>query len=131
MKWSVSLRMVQISKRPESMFMHLTEESMIPYFGGLGGKTVHKWEAHTIWLQNVGTHNTIRLPVADKTLPRCKRSAEVPCLGMGGSVVDLISELQQEEGRSFNLTFDNLFTSHKMVDCLSNKNHCLHRNNPC
>ena len=45
---------------------------------------------------------------------------EVPCLGMGGSVVvDLISELQQEEGRSFQLTFENLFTSLKLVDCLS------------
>ena len=34
MKWSVSLRMVHISKRPESIFMHLIVESMIPYFGG-------------------------------------------------------------------------------------------------
>ena len=47
---------------------------------------------------------------------------EVPCLGKGGSVVvDLISELQQEECRSFHLTFDNLFTNFKPVDCLSKK----------
>ena len=74
--------------------------------------------------KNVGAHNTIRLLVADRTLPKCKRSAElveVSCLGMGGSVVvDLISELQQE-GRSFHLTFDNLFSSFKLVDCLSKK----------
>ena len=61
------------------------------------------WEAHTIWLQNVGTHNTIRLRVADITLPRRKKSAEVSCLGMRGSVVvDLIEELQQE-GRFFHI----------------------------
>ena len=32
------MRMVQISKRPKSIFMHLIEESMIPYFGGYGAK---------------------------------------------------------------------------------------------
>ena len=84
--------------------------------------------------KNVGAHNTIRLLVADRTLPRCKRSAELveaSCLVMGGSVVvDLISELQQE-GRSFHLTFDSLFTSFKLVDCLSKKKkNGLHRNNP-
>ena len=48
------------------------------------------------------------------------RQVEAPCLGMGGSVVvDLISELQQEEGRFFHLTFHNLFTSLKPADCLS------------
>ena len=30
--------MVQISKRPESIFMHLIDESMIPYFGRHGAK---------------------------------------------------------------------------------------------
>ena len=52
--------------------------------------------------------------------------------GRGASVaVDLISELQQEEGRSFHFTSDNLYTSLKLVDCLSKKKkHCLHRNNP-
>ena len=49
------------------------------------------------------------------------RQVGVPCLGMGGSVaVDLISELQQE-GRSFHLTFDNIFTSLKPADCLRKK----------
>ena len=57
---------------------------------------------------------------------------EVPCLGIGGSVgVDLISELQLEDGRSLHLTYDNLFTSLKPVDCvIKNKKHRLHRNNP-
>ena len=49
------------------------------------------------------------------------RQVQVPCLGMDRSVVvDPISELKQE-GRSFHLTFDNLFTSLKPVDCLSKK----------
>lgn len=51
------------------------------------------------------------------------RQTEVPGLGMGGSVVvDLIAELQQEEGRCFHLTFDNLFTSLQLVDHLTKKN---------
>ena len=40
-----------------------------------------------IWLQNVGSHNTIKLPVADRTLPRRKRSAgggPMPWHGAGG-----------------------------------------------
>ena len=47
---------------------------------------------------------------------------EVPGLGMGGSiVVDLISELQQED-RAFHLTFDNIFTSLKLADYFNKKN---------
>ena len=43
--------------------------------------------------------------------------------GWGGSVViDLIAALQEEEGRSYHLTFDNLFTSLKLVDVLTEKN---------
>ena len=42
---------------------------------------------------------------------------------MGGSVViDVIAALQEEEGRSYHLTFDNLFTSLKLVDVLTEKN---------
>ncbi|XP_070201742.1 piggyBac transposable element-derived protein 2-like [Littorina saxatilis] len=48
------------------------------------------------------------------------RQTEYPGLGMGGSVViDLIAEMQEDQ--SFHLTFDNLFTSLKLVDCLSAK----------
>lgn len=48
------------------------------------------------------------------------RQTEVPGLGMGGSmVIDLISELQQDD--SYHLTFDNLFTSLPLVDCLTKK----------
>ena len=50
------------------------------------------------------------------------RQTEHPELGMGGSVViDLISELQEEIGSSYRLTFDNLFTSYNLVDCLTSK----------
>ena len=43
--------------------------------------------------------------------------------GWGGSVViDLVAALQEEEGRSYHLTFDNLFTSLKLVDVLTEKN---------
>ena len=79
---------------------------------------------------DLGTKCGHSIPLADRTLPRRKRSAEVPCLGTGGSVVDMILELQQEVGRSFHLAFDNVLTSLKLVDCLSKKKHCLHRNNP-
>ena len=42
---------------------------------------------------------------------------------MDGSVVaDLISELQTETGDSFHLTFNNLFASLNLVDCLTEKN---------
>ena len=48
------------------------------------------------------------------------RKALVAGLRMGGSVViDLISELQ--ELYSYHLTFDNLFTSLPLVDCLTSK----------
>ena len=50
------------------------------------------------------------------------RQTEYPGLGMGGSVViDLISELEEETGSSYHLTFDNLFTSYNLVDCLTSK----------
>ena len=48
------------------------------------------------------------------------RQVEVPCLGMGGSVVvDLIWLELQQGGRSFHLTLDNLFTNLKLLDCFS------------
>ena len=50
------------------------------------------------------------------------RQIEYPGLGMGGSVViDLISELQIRDGCSYHLTFDNLFTSLKLVNVLTDK----------
>ena len=50
------------------------------------------------------------------------RQTEYPGLGMGGSVViDLISELQEEIGNSYHLTFDNLFTLYNLDDCLTSK----------
>ena len=50
------------------------------------------------------------------------RQTEYTGLGMGGSVViDLISELQEETGSSYHLTFDNIFTSYNLVDCLMSK----------
>ena len=50
-----------------------------------------------------------------------RQAPECPGLGMGGSVVvDLISEIQEEEeGLHFHLTFDNLFTSLSLVDYLT------------
>ena len=36
-------------------------------------------------------------------------------------VIDLISELQEEIGSSYHLTFDNLFTLYNLVDCLTSK----------
>ena len=53
MKWSVSVRMVQISKRPDFIFMYLIDELMIPYFGRnrakqfVSGKPIRF--GHKIW----------------------------------------------------------------------------------
>ena len=42
---------------------------------------------------------------------------------MGSSVVvDLIAELEEEQGCSYHLTFDNLVTSLDLVDVLTEKN---------
>ena len=50
------------------------------------------------------------------------RQTEYLGLGIGGSVViGLISEVQEEIGSSYHLTFDNLFTSYILVDCLTSK----------
>ena len=38
---------------------------------------------------------------------------------VGSMVIDMISELQEEIGSSYHLTFDNLFTSYNLVDCLT------------
>ena len=123
MKWSIFLEMVQISKRPEFIFIHLIGESMIPYIGRHGAKQLISGKpirfASKMWALTtpLGYLSQIEPYQGERG-----RQVEAPCLGMGGSVVvDLISELQQEEGRSFHLTFDNLFTSLKLVDCLSKK----------
>ena len=50
------------------------------------------------------------------------RQTQYEGLGMGGSVVmNLISELHEEVGNSFHMTFGNLVTSLKLVDCLTAK----------
>ena len=52
------------------------------------------------------------------------RQTEYPGTGRGGGesvVIDLISEFQGEIGSSYHLTFDNLFTSYNLVDCLTSK----------
>ena len=50
------------------------------------------------------------------------RQTQYDGLGMGGSVVmNLISELYEEVGNSFHLTFGNLVTSLKLMDCLTAK----------
>ena len=50
------------------------------------------------------------------------RQIEYPGLGMGGSmVINLISELQEETGSLYHLTFDYLLTSYNLVDCLTSK----------
>ena len=126
--------MLQISKRPEFIFMHLIDESMIPYFGRHGAKQfIHGKPirfGYNMWALTTPLGYLLQI---EPYKGARGRQVEVPCLGMGGSVVvDLISQLQQEEGRSFHLTFDNLFTRLKPADCLrKEKKRCMHRNNPC
>ncbi|XP_070181172.1 piggyBac transposable element-derived protein 3-like [Littorina saxatilis] len=66
---------------------------------------------------------TVSIPQWPSAAGACFCHSSYPGVGMGGEVVlDLIAELQEVEGCSFHLTFDNLFTSLKLLDRLSEKN---------
>lgn len=98
------------------------DESMVPYYGRHGAKQ---------FIRGKPIRFGFKLWVLATPLGYCLqfepyqgargRQTEYPGLGMGGSVViDLIAEMQEDQ--SFHLTFDNLFTSLQLVDCLTTKN---------
>ena len=98
---------------------------MIPYFDKRSAKQFIRGKAIRFCYKftNVGIDNSFGLcPSVWGWSGWRGRQTEYPGIGMGGSVViNLISEFQEEIGSSYHLTFDNLFTSYNLVDCLTSK----------
>ena len=100
------------------------DESMVPYFGRHGAKQFIRGKpirfGFKVWVLATPLGYVVQF---DPYQGARGRQTEYPGLGMGGSVVlDLVSELQEENESSFHLTFDNLFTSLPLIDCLTKKN---------
>ena len=100
------------------------DESMVPYFGKHGAKQFIRGKpirfGYKMWVLTTPLGYVLQFEPYQGARGR---QTEYPGLGMGGSVVvDLIAELQADTGDSFHLTFDNLFTSLALVDCLTEKN---------
>jgi DNA excision repair protein ERCC-6 len=99
------------------------DESMIPYYGRHGAKQFIRGKpvrfGFKMWVLATPLGYAVQFEPYQGA--RGRQAATCPGLGMGGSVViDLVSEIQGED--AFHLTFDNLFTSLKLVDYLSSKN---------
>ena len=91
------------------------DESMVPYYGRQSAKQFILGKpirfGYKMWVLTTALRYVVQFELY-----------QYEGLGMGGSVVmDLISELHEEVGNSFHLTFDNLVTSLKLVDCLTAK----------
>ena len=100
------------------------DESMVPYYGRHSCKQLIRGKpirfGYKVWMLSTSLGYMVKFEPYQGAKAR---QAVYPGLGMGGSVViDLIAALQEEEGRSYHLTFDNLFTSLKLVDVLTEKN---------
>ena len=97
------------------------DESMIPYYGRHSSKQFIRCKpirfGYKMWVLTTPLGYVIQFEPYQGARGG---QQQYPGLGMGGSVViDLVSELQ--ENCSFHLTFDNLFTSLPLVDCLTEK----------
>ena len=97
------------------------DESMIPYYGRHGAKQFIRGKpirfGFKMWVLTTPLGYAVQM---EPYQGASGRQTQYPGLGMGGSVVmNLIAELQ--EGDSYHLTFDNLFTSLKLVDCLTER----------
>lgn len=96
------------------------DESMIPYYGRHGAKQFIRGKpirfGFKIWALTTPLGYVVQFePYQGK---RGQQASNQKDLGMGGAVVtDLLSELQKED--AYHVTFDNLFTSLKLVDKLS------------
>ena len=95
------------------------DESMVPYYGRhsckqfIRGKPIRF--GYKVWMLSTSLGYLVKFEPYQSAKGR---QAVYPGLGMGGSVViDLIVALQEEEGRSYHLTFDNLFTSLNLWMC--------------
>ena len=99
------------------------DEAMIPYFDKCNAKQFIRGKpirfGYKMWVLTTPLGYVLQFEAYQGAHGR---QTQYPGLGVGGSVViDLISELQEEIGRSYHLTFDNLFTSYSLVDCLTSK----------
>ena len=99
------------------------DESMVPYYGRqsakqfICGKPIRFGYKMSVLTTTLGYVVQIELYQGAQV-----QQTQYEGLGMGGSVVmDLISELHEEVGNSFHLTFDNFVTSLTLVDCLTAK----------
>ena len=83
----------------------------------------HTIKADQIWLQDVDAEHISKLCCTIEPYQGVRwRQNRYLGLGKGESVVvDLVAELQEEEGRSYHLIFDNLFTNLNLVDVLSER----------
>lgn len=107
---------------------HLSiDESMIPYYGGHGAKQFIRGKpirfGYKMWVLATPLGYCVQFEPYQGANGRQANADEYPGIGMGGAVVvDLISELEEEEPEDcYHLTFDNLFTSLKLVDVLTSK----------
>ena len=95
------------------------DESMVPYYGRHGAKQFIRGKpirfGYKMWVLATPLGFVLQFKPYQGALGR----QSYPGLGMGGSVVfDLISNLSDDP---YHITFDNLFTSLKLVDALSAK----------
>ena len=98
-------------------------ESMVPYYGRQSAKQFICGKSigfgYKMWVLTTALGYVVQFELYQGVQGR---QTQYEGLGMGGSVVvDLITELHEEVGNSFHLTFDNLVTSLKLVDCLTEK----------
>ncbi|XP_070203535.1 piggyBac transposable element-derived protein 3-like [Littorina saxatilis] len=107
---------------------HLSiDESMIPYYGGHGAKQFIRGKpirfGYKTWVLATPLGYCVQFEPYQGANGRQANADEYPGIGMGGAVVvDLISELEEEEPEDcYHLTFDNLFTSLKLIDVLTSK----------
>lgn len=101
------------------------DESMVPYYGRHGAKQFIRGKpirfGYKFWVLTTPLGYAVQFEPYQGAKGR--QAPECPGLGMGGAVVvDLISEIQRDEkDLHFHLTFDNLFTSLRLVDYLTSK----------
>lgn len=96
------------------------DESMIPYYGRHGAKQFIRGKpirfGYKMWALTTSLGYALQFEPYQGA--RGHQTHDPHFLGMGGAVVmDLLSELQKDNG--YHLTFDNLFTSLKLVDRLT------------
>ena len=96
------------------------DESMIPYYGRHGAKQFIRGKqirfGYKMWALTTTLGYVLQFEPYQGE--RARQAPDMNHLGMGGAVVvDLLSELQKDN--AYHLTFDNLFSSLRLVDKLT------------